>query len=96
MKCLKCDGSLRTVDSRKRVRINARYRRKKCVDCGSRFVSLEVIVEPISIQNERLMKSSVEIPLHLSGLAIGQIAYVKDMIKKFEKDNQAANWFGQH
>jgi len=91
MKCPKCGSALRVVNSFIRSFINARYRKKKCVSCDVIVSSLEVIVEDKAIKNERLARSSILIPLHLGGLYVGQIAYIKEMIRKFEKDNEGIN-----
>lgn len=45
IRCPKCGGKIKTIDSRIVESINAQFRKKECLDCGCRFKTLESIVE---------------------------------------------------
>lgn len=51
MHCPKCDAKSKIIDSRMRLDVNRKDRRRKCDDCGHRFSTVEILVsEEVSVK----------------------------------------------
>lgn len=48
MRCPICNGNVRVIDTEHLTALNMTVRRKKCVDCGYRFHTVERVSRPVA------------------------------------------------
>lgn len=61
IKCPKCGGKTKNVESRTIEKINGQYRRRKCLECGWQFNTVEHIIESsVRMPNTQFRTSYLE------------------------------------
>lgn len=49
MRCEKCKGKTTVLETRKNEKFSGVYRRRKCLNCGHKFITVEEITTDIDI-----------------------------------------------
>lgn len=59
MRCAKCDGETKVIDSRPQAYGTGIRRRRKCLECSSRFSTIEIAVNDIHAESK--LEKQIEI-----------------------------------